>query len=99
VDITSFALKSPYCSEHAPQKGKSELCPYVCYDIGSLRFSAIFSASILLTLLHSGAIPPLVVKTRGLNEDFSVNHSLVVLLLFFFMLLVDLCQGRPRIGL
>ena len=32
---------------------------------GSLRFSAIFSASLLFTLLHSGAIPPVVVKTRG----------------------------------
>jgi len=38
-------------SKGAPQKGKSELCPYVGYDrsdayaYGSLRFSAIFSAS------------------------------------------------------
>jgi len=32
---------------------------------GSLRFSAIISASLLFTLLHSGAIPPVVVKTRG----------------------------------
>jgi len=31
---------------------------------GSLRISAIFSAILLLTLLHSVAIPPLV-KTRG----------------------------------
>ena len=47
---------------------------YVMTDAyGSLRFSAIFSASLLLTLLHSGAIPPLVVKTRGLNEDFSLS--------------------------
>jgi len=38
---------------------------------GSLRFSAIFSASLLFALLHSGAIPPVVVKTRRLNEDFS----------------------------
>jgi len=43
---------------------------------GSLCFPAIFSASLLLTLLHSGAILPLVVKTRGLSKDFSnVNHS------------------------
>jgi len=48
---------------------------------GSLRFSAIFSASLLLTLLHSGSIFPFVVKTRGLNEDFSyVNYSLVVVI-------------------
>jgi len=52
---------------------------------GSMRFLAMFSASLLLTLIHSSAIPPLVVKTRGLNEEFSVsitfwlyctNHSL-----------------------
>ena len=48
---------------------------YVMTDAyGSLRFSAIFSASLLFTLLHdSGAIPPVVVKTRGLNEDFSMS--------------------------
>jgi len=33
---------------------------------GSLRFSAIFSASLLFTLLHSGAIPAVVVKTKGI---------------------------------
>jgi len=50
---------------------------YVMTDAyGSLCFSAIFSASLLLTLLHSGAIPPLVVKTRGLNEDFSMSITL-----------------------
>ena len=39
---------------------------YVMTDAyGSLRFSAIFSASFLFTLLHSGAIPPVVVKTQG----------------------------------
>jgi len=72
---------------------------YVMIDAyGSLRFSAIFSASLLFTLLHSGAIPPVVVKTRGLNEDFYVNRSLIVfILLLLFMLLVDLCQGLPRI--
>jgi len=37
---------------------------------GSLYFSTIFSASHLLTLVHSSAILPLV-KTRGLNKDFS----------------------------
>jgi len=61
---------------------------YVMIDAyGSLRFSAIFSASLLFTLLHSGAIPPVVVKTRGLNEDFYVNRSLIVfILLLLFML-------------
>ena len=43
---------------------------------GSLRFLAIFSASLLFTLLHSGAIPPVVVKTRGLNEDISMSITL-----------------------
>jgi len=50
------------------------------YDL--LCFSAIFSASLLLTLLHSGAIPPLVVKTRGLNEDFSMLITLWLYLSF-----------------
>jgi len=52
-----------------------------------------FSASLLSTLVQCGVIPPLVMKTRGLNEDFSVNvnHSLVkIICFFFFMLLVDL---------
>ena len=50
---------------------------YVMTDAcGSLRFSAIVSASLLFTLLHSGAIPPVVVKTRGLNEDFSMPITL-----------------------
>jgi len=35
------------------------------YAYGFLHFSAIFSASLLLTLMHSDAMPPLVVKTRG----------------------------------
>ena len=41
---------------------------------GSLHFLAIFSANLLLTLLHSGAIFPLV--ARGLNEDFSMSIAL-----------------------
>jgi len=46
---------------------------YVMTDAyGSLRFSAIFSASLLFTLLHSGAIPPVVMMTRG----FSLCQSL-----------------------
>ena len=50
---------------------------YVITDAySSLRFLAIFSASFLFTLLHYGAIPPVVVKTRGLNEDFSMSITL-----------------------
>ena len=50
---------------------------YVMTDAySSLRFSAIFSASLLFTLLHSGAIPSVVVKTKGLNEDFSMSITL-----------------------
>jgi len=45
---------------------------------GSLHFSAIFSASLLLTLVHYGAVPPLVVKAKGMNEDFSQCQSLFV---------------------
>jgi len=76
---------------------------YIMTDAyGSLHFSAIFSDSLLFTLLHSGATLTVVVKTttRGLNKDFSmsINHSLVVfILLLLFILLVDLCQGLPRI--
>ena len=63
---------------------------YVTTDAyGSLRFSASFSASLLLTLLHSGAIPPLVVKTRGLNEDFSMSITLWLHLSFFSLHVVD----------
>ena len=78
---------------------------YIMTDAyGSLHFSAIFSDSLLFTLLHSGATLTVVVKTttRGLNKDFSmsINHSLVVfILLLLFILLVDLCQGLPRIWL
>ena len=50
---------------------------YVMTDAyGSLQL--FFSASLLFTLLHSGAIPPVVVKTRGLNEDFSMSITLSV---------------------
>jgi len=78
VNITPFALKSSYCSKGAPQKSELELCPlYVMTDAySSLRFSAIFFASLLFTLLYSGAILPVVVKTRGLNEDFSLSITL-----------------------
>jgi len=43
----------------------------------------------------------LVVKTRGLNEDFSMSITLLLYLSFSFSCcwLVDLCQGLPRIWL
>jgi len=47
---------------------------------GSLHFSAIFSA----TLVHSGAIPPLVVKTKGMTEDFSMSITILVVLTVSF---------------
>jgi len=52
---------------------------------GSMRFSAIVSASLLLTLLYSGAIPLVVVKTKGLNEDFSMSITLWLYLFFSFL--------------
>ena len=67
MDITSFALKFSYSSEGVSlipvrvSANLSYVLMYVMTDAyGSLRFTAIFSASLLLTLLHSGAIPPLV---------------------------------------
>jgi len=63
------------------------LIMYVMTDAyGSSRFSAIFSASLLftLTLLHSGAVPPVVVKTSGLNEHFSMSVTHWLLYLSFF---------------
>jgi len=45
-------------------------------------FQLFFSASLLFTLLQSGAIPPVVVKTRGLNEDFSMSITLWLYLSF-----------------
>jgi len=42
---------------------------------GSVCFSVIFSASLLLTLAYSSAIPPLVMKTRELNENSSQCQS------------------------
>jgi len=76
VNMAPFASKASYCSKGVPQKYKYEYCSNVGRDrcIWLLRFSAIFSASLfLLTLMHAGAIPPLVVKTRGFNKDFSIN--------------------------
>jgi len=85
INATPLERLQQYCSEGAPQKCKSELCPHVCYDrcIWLPAFSAIFSASLLLTLVHSGVNPPLVVKTRGLNEGFSMSITLCLYLSFF----------------
>jgi len=62
---------------------------------GSLHFSAIFSTSLLLTLLHSGAIPTLVVKTRGLNEDFLMS---ITLWLYLSILSLFFIVGRSLLG-
>ena len=82
VYITSFVSKAWYCSEGAPQTRKSELCLYVCHDryIWLTAFFGYFFASLLLTLLHSGAIPPLVVKTRVLDALTAIQHFRQVVL-------------------
>ena len=48
-------------------------------------YPRLFSASLLLNLVYSSAIPPLVVKTRKLNQDFpiSITLSLWLYLSFF----------------
>ena len=101
VNITLFASKSSYCSKGAPQKGKSELCPCVCYD-KCMWLSAFFSNF----FCHVDSVafwchPSSCCENKGIEwRLLYVNHSLVVLiLLLFFMLLVDLCQGLPRIRL
>jgi len=38
---------------------------------GSLAFFSYFFCQ---SFVDSGVIPPVVVKTRGLNEDFSMGH-------------------------
>jgi len=70
--------RKPHCSKSASQKGKFELCFNVSHDrcICLPVSSAIFSASLLLILLHSDTIPPLVVKTRWLNGDMSMSITL-----------------------
>ena len=87
MNITSFASKSSYCSKGAP--------PHVCYDkcIPLPAFFSYFSASLLFTLLHSGAIPPVVVKTRGLNEDFSMSITLWLYLSFFSFSYLSICKS------
>ena len=91
-------LKSLYCSESAPQKGLSELCPYVCYDRCTwlpALLSYFFCQSFAFWC------NPSTCEDKGIEwRLLYFNHSLVVLILdFFFILLVDLCQGLPRIWL
>jgi len=67
--------RNPSIAARVPLKiaNLSFVLMYVMTDAyGSLHFSAIFSASLLFTPLYSDAIHPVVVKTRGLNEDFSI---------------------------
>jgi len=83
-----LALKALYWSK-VSQESKSELCSNVGHD-RCIWLPAFFS-QFLLTLVHSGAIPPHAVNTRGLNKDFSMSVTLWLYLPFlFFMLLVDL---------
>jgi len=56
---------------------------------GSLCCVAIFSASLLLTLEPSHH---LLLKTKGLNEDFSISITLWLYLSFFHVV------GRPLLG-
>jgi len=67
------------------KNSKSELL-HVGYDrcIWLSAFFSYFSASLLLTLLYSGAIPPVVGKATGLNEDFSISFTLWLYLSFSF---------------
>jgi len=62
VGIALFTLKASYCNKGAPQKGKYDLCSNVLQVMtdayGILRFLTIFSASLLLTLVHSAQCHP-----------------------------------------
>ena len=102
VDITLFALKSSYCSKGAPQKGKSKLCPYACND-RCIRLHAFFSYCFCQSFVDSVVFwchPSSCCEDKGIEwRLLYVNHSLVVFILLFFVLLVDLCQGLPRIWL
>jgi len=79
VNVTLFASKSSYFSKGALQKSKPELCPYVRYD-RCIRLPAFFGyffrQPFVYSVAFSGAILPVVVKTRGLNEDFSMSITL-----------------------
>ena len=103
MNITSFASKSSYCSKGAPQKSKPELCPYVRYD-RCIRLHAFYSYFFCQSFVHSVAFwchPSSCCEDKGIEwRLLFINHSLVVfILLLLFMLLVDLCQGLPRMWL
>jgi len=102
VDITLFASKSSYCSKGAPQKSKPELCPYVCDD-RCIRLPAFFGYFFCKSFVYSVAFcchPSSCCEDKGFEwRLFYVNHSLVVFILFLFMLLVDLCHRLPGIWL
>ena len=102
VYITLFALKASYCIKGVPQKGKSEHCPYVCYD-RCRWLSAFFSYFFCQSFVDSVVFwchPSSCCEDKGIEwRVLYVNHSLVVLILLFFILLVYLCQGLPRIRL
>jgi len=63
-----------------------QYCSFVLWDI--------FSASRLFSTSHSFAMPPVVEKTSGVNEAFSVCSTLLFVFSFllFFMVFVDLCE-------
>jgi len=101
VNITSFASKSSYCSKRA-QKSKPELCPYVRCDrcmLLPLFFSYFFCQPFVLSVAfwcHTSCC----CEDKGIEwRLLCVNHSSIVFILLLFMLLVDLCQGLPRIWL
>ena len=99
-------LEASYWSEGAPQKSKSELCPYVCYD-RCIRLLAFFSYFFCQFFVYSSVAlfwchPSSCCEDKGLNEDFSIMSITLWLYLSSFsclMFLVDLCQGVPRIWL
>ena len=101
VDITSFASKSSYCSKGAPQKSKSELCPYVCYDRCIRLPAAIFFCQSFVYSVAFWCHPSSCCEDKGIEwRLLYVNHSLVVfILLLLFMSLVDLCQELPSMWL
>ena len=84
VDITSFASNSSYYSKGAPQKSKSELFPCRLWQMHmALCVFQLFILPVFCWLLNSGAIPSVVVKTRVLNEDFSMSIPLYNQLVIF----------------
>jgi len=103
VDITSFASKSSYRSEGARSKGQiwsSSLCMLWQMIWLPAFFSYFFCQSFVDSVAfwcHSSTC----CEDKGIEWRLVyVNHSVVVLIvLLFFVWLVDLFQGLPRIGL